>query len=49
MLAKPLDPSVRMRITLETKETKGAREVPVKKRNPYTLVFVIPGIIFLPI
>ncbi|CAL1285067.1 unnamed protein product [Larinioides sclopetarius] len=39
MLAKPLDPNARIRITLEA---KGSREVPVKRRNPYTLVFVIP-------
>ncbi|KAG8182733.1 hypothetical protein JTE90_026184 [Oedothorax gibbosus] len=39
MLAKPLDNSVKVRITLED---KGSREIPVKKRNPYTLVFVIP-------
>lgn len=39
MLAKPMDNNANVRITLEA---KGAREVPVKKRNPYTLVFVIP-------
>ncbi|GIY39340.1 phosphoinositide 3-kinase adapter protein 1 [Caerostris extrusa] len=39
ILAKPLDPNARIRITLEA---KGAKEVPVKKRNPFTLVFVIP-------
>ncbi|GFY75200.1 phosphoinositide 3-kinase adapter protein 1 [Trichonephila inaurata madagascariensis] len=39
MLAKPMDNNASVRITLEA---KGAREVPVKKRNPYTLVFVIP-------
>lgn len=40
MLAKPLDNFTQLRITLEA---NGAREVPAKKRNPYTLVFVIPG------
>ncbi|XP_054706484.1 uncharacterized protein LOC129216299 [Uloborus diversus] len=39
MLAKPLENSARVKITLEA---NGAREVPTKKRNPYTLVFVIP-------
>lgn len=41
LLTKPLDSNTQLRITLEAND---AREVPVKRRNPFTLVFVIPGI-----
>lgn len=40
LLTKPLENSSQIRITLEANDT---REVPVKRRNPFTLVFVIPG------
>lgn len=39
LLTKPLDSSTQIRVTLEAND---AREVPVKRRNPFTLVFVIP-------
>nr|XP_042904506.1 uncharacterized protein LOC107451770 isoform X2 [Parasteatoda tepidariorum]XP_042904507.1 uncharacterized protein LOC107451770 isoform X2 [Parasteatoda tepidariorum] len=39
LLTKPLDNTARIRVALEA---NGAREIPVKRRNPYTLTFVIP-------